>query len=97
MVVPSGGQLTEALISSPICRNEDGSAPAVALAGGQAGGPNNFDFGIDPTEDPELAMALRVSLEEQRQRQEQEARARAETAGADQPGNGFADGDCAPK
>ena len=30
-----------------------------------------MNFGIDPTLDPELALALRVSLEEERARQEQ--------------------------
>uniref|UniRef100_A0A2C9M250 26S proteasome non-ATPase regulatory subunit 4 n=1 Tax=Biomphalaria glabrata TaxID=6526 RepID=A0A2C9M250_BIOGL len=33
-----------------------------------------FEFGVDPNEDPELALALRVSMEEQRARQERELR-----------------------
>uniref|UniRef100_A0A914X4F5 26S proteasome non-ATPase regulatory subunit 4 n=1 Tax=Plectus sambesii TaxID=2011161 RepID=A0A914X4F5_9BILA len=77
VVVPSGSALTEALVSSPVCRGEDGGAAPVAVPGG--GGA--FDFGIDAGDDPELAMALRVSLEEQRHRQEQEARQAAEGAG----------------
>lgn len=67
VVVPSGAPLTDALVSSPICRGEDGSAAPVALAG--VGGAMD-----DLSEDPELAMALRVSLEDQRLRQEREAR-----------------------
>ncbi|VDN57652.1 unnamed protein product [Dracunculus medinensis] len=83
IVVSSGSTLTEALVSSSVCRGEDGTAaPVVAASGG------GFEFGIDPEDDPDLALAcishyyaLRVSLEEQRQRQMQEAN--AELAGAD--------------
>ncbi|CAI7995651.1 26S proteasome non-ATPase regulatory subunit 4 [Geodia barretti] len=61
-----GPLLSDILLSSPIFTDEEG-APLVPLGQG-------FEFGIDPTEDPELAMALRVSMEEQRQRQEEEVR-----------------------
>uniref|UniRef100_A0A915PJK2 26S proteasome non-ATPase regulatory subunit 4 n=1 Tax=Setaria digitata TaxID=48799 RepID=A0A915PJK2_9BILA len=64
VVVPASSTLTEALVSSPICRGEDGTAAPVVAAGG-----GGFEFGIDPEDDPDLALALRVSLEEQRQRQ----------------------------
>lgn len=37
-------------------------------------GGGGFEFGVDPNEDPELALALRVSMEEQRARQEAESR-----------------------
>lgn len=67
VTVPPGPMLSDALVSSPIIVGEDGSG---AVPGGMAG----FDFGIDPNEDPELALALRVSMEEQRARQEDEAR-----------------------
>ena len=33
---------------------------------------SGYEFGVDPNEDPELALALRVSMEEQRARQEAE-------------------------
>lgn len=72
--VPRGSQLQEALISSPIIQGEDGMG-----AGGLGGA--GFEFGVDPNEDPELALALRVSMEEQRQRQEEEQR-RAQAASA---------------
>lgn len=52
VVVSSGSSLSEALGSSPVCRGEDGQGPPVGIGG--LGG----DF--DPTDDPELAMALRV-------------------------------------
>lgn len=61
-----GTMLADALINSPIMAGEDG----VPIGMGTA---SAFDLSMDP-EDPELAMALRVSLEEQRQRQEDETR-----------------------
>ncbi|XP_019534697.2 26S proteasome non-ATPase regulatory subunit 4 [Aedes albopictus] len=74
--VPRGSALSEALISSPIIQGEDGT-------GGAGLGGAGFEFGVDPNEDPELALALRVSMEEQRQRQEEEQR-RAQ--GSSEPG-----------
>ncbi|XP_017840610.1 26S proteasome non-ATPase regulatory subunit 4 [Drosophila busckii] len=71
--VPRGSALSDALLSSPIIQGEDGMG-AAGLGGAV------FEFGVDPNEDPELALALRVSMEEQRQRQESEQR-RAEGAG----------------
>uniref|UniRef100_A0A182QT28 26S proteasome non-ATPase regulatory subunit 4 n=1 Tax=Anopheles farauti TaxID=69004 RepID=A0A182QT28_9DIPT len=65
--VPRGSVFSEALISSPIIQGEDGS-------GGAGLGGAGFEFGVDPNEDPELALALRVSMEEQRLRQEEEQR-----------------------
>ncbi|KOX79750.1 26S proteasome non-ATPase regulatory subunit 4 [Melipona quadrifasciata] len=71
VTVPPGPHLSDALISSPIIQGEDGM-------GGTGMGGSAYEFGVDPNEDPELALALRVSMEEQRQRQEDEAR-RAQT------------------
>lgn len=66
--VPAGGcvVLSEALITSPLIGG-DGAGPS-------GSGLSSFEFGVDPNEDPELALALRVSMEEQRQRQEEETR-----------------------
>lgn len=75
VTVPPGPHLSDALISSPVIRGEDGEG--VAATGGFGG----LDF--DPNEDPELALALRVSMEEQRQRQEESARRAATDGGAD--------------
>jgi len=72
VTIPPGPHLSDALISSPIIQGEDGMGGA-----GMSGAA--FEFGVDPNEDPELALALRVSMEEQRQRQEDEAR-RAQSA-----------------
>ncbi|EDW77574.1 uncharacterized protein Dwil_GK24574 [Drosophila willistoni] len=78
--VPRGSELCEALLSSPIIQGEDG-------LGGAGLGGNAFEFGVDPNEDPELALALRVSMEEQRHRQESEQR----RASADNSGSASAD------
>jgi len=76
VTVPPGPHLSDALISSPIIQGEDGT-------GGAGLGTSGFEFGIDPNEDPELALALRVSMEEQRQRQEDDARRAKEVSAAE--------------
>lgn len=81
--VPRGSTLSEALITSPIIQGEDGQG-AAGLGGA------GFEFGVDPNEDPELALALRISMEEQRQRQEDDQR-RA-IAESDPTSGGGADG-----
>lgn len=78
--VPLGvAMITDVLISSPVIAPDMdmGGAPAGASAaaggapGAAGGAPANFaEFGgIDPSLDPELAMALRISLDEERARQ----------------------------
>ena len=81
VTIPPGPHLSDALVSSPIVQvrtgafilqiylcnvniiqGEDGMGGA-APAGG-------FEFGVNPDDDPELALALRVSMEEQRARQQ---------------------------
>ena len=47
-------------------KGEDGAGAVIASGGG------GFEFGVDPNEDPELALALRVSMEENRARQARE-------------------------
>ncbi|CEF65553.1 26S proteasome non-ATPase regulatory subunit 4 [Strongyloides ratti] len=66
MVIATNGLLTEAIASSAICMNEDGSGGNLINTG------SGFEFGIDDADDPDLALALRVSLEEQRQKQRTE-------------------------
>ena len=84
VTVPPGPALLDALISTPIFQGEDGgggSGFAAAAAAGAAaaaalgGGGAYDDFGVDPNLDPELALALRVSMEEERARQEAAAAA----------------------
>ncbi len=57
--------LTDALFSSPIVQGEDGNGLPVGFGPG-------YQYGMD--DDPELAMALRISMEEQRLKQESEAK-----------------------
>ncbi|CAF0837004.1 unnamed protein product [Rotaria sp. Silwood1] len=64
--VPSGDNLPDTLINTPIIQSEDGSG----LPNGYSA--STFAFGINPEDDPELAMALRISMEEQRRVQEAE-------------------------
>ncbi|XP_012684632.1 26S proteasome non-ATPase regulatory subunit 4-like [Clupea harengus] len=66
VTVPPGPSLADALLSSPILAGEGGTMMGL--------GASDFEFGVDPSADPELALALRVSMEEQRQRQEEETR-----------------------
>ena len=84
VVVPPGPTLTDALLGSPILQSEDGGVGGAG--GGGAGG--GFDFGIDANDDPELALALRVSMEEQRSRQEAEIRSSAPQARHDDEASG---------
>lgn len=86
-VPPGAHLLSDAIISSPILSGDrsasipeefggtgEGAGPSAA-----AGGTSNFEFGVDPSLDPELAMALRMSM------QEAQAREAAETATAAPP------------
>ena len=63
--MPPGPVLSDVLIGSPIFQGEGGDFGG----GGAEGGAAPFEFGVDPNMDPELALALRVSLEEERARQ----------------------------
>ncbi|KAJ1031266.1 hypothetical protein NDA18_002484 [Ustilago nuda] len=66
--VPTGPQLlSDIILTSPVLQEEGGDSGAGPS--GSGGGSNNFEFGIDPSMDPELAMALRLSLEEEQARQ----------------------------
>ena len=67
--------ITDVLIASPIINMEDENVPSGGVQGAGASGvaqpgPSQFQEygGVDPNLDPELAMALRISLEEERAR-----------------------------
>ncbi|WEW58596.1 proteasome regulatory particle base subunit rpn10 [Emydomyces testavorans] len=66
IIHPGPNLLSDSLIATPIIGGEG--------MGGREGeeGVNGFEFGIDPSADPELAFALRMSLEEEKARQEKE-------------------------
>ena len=83
VIPPSGKLLSDQLISTPILLGENAQGPSAAGGGdaGGAGGGGDFgDFGFDPSSDPELALALRMSMEEEKARQEKRAREEEEAA-----------------
>ncbi|KAL3844997.1 hypothetical protein ACJIZ3_002400 [Penstemon smallii] len=86
-VPPGASALSDVLISTPIFTGdgEGGTGFAAAAAAAAAGG-GGYDFGVDPNLDPELALALRVSMEEERARQEAAAKKAAEEAGKQEKG-----------
>ncbi|KIO29164.1 hypothetical protein M407DRAFT_242734 [Tulasnella calospora MUT 4182] len=70
VTVPAGANLlSDAIVSSAILAGESG-LPGEFGAGeaSGSGAQNSFEFGVDPSLDPELAMALRMSLEEEQAR-----------------------------
>jgi 26S proteasome regulatory subunit N10 len=88
VTIPPGVLPSDVLASSPVVHGGAGgsafaaSAAAAAATGGDFGGGNAFAEygGVDPNMDPELAMALRVSMEEERIRQERLAAQQAAAA-----------------
>lgn len=48
VTVPPGPSLADALLSSPIMAGEGGTVIGL--------GPSDFEFGVDPSADPELAL-----------------------------------------
>eukprot|EP00092_Neocalanus_flemingeri_P015645 GFUD01016934.1.p1 GENE.GFUD01016934.1~~GFUD01016934.1.p1 ORF type:complete len:374 (+),score=142.65 GFUD01016934.1:73-1194(+) len=82
VTIPPGPHLSDALVSSPIVQGEDGNGGV----GGSSGA--GFEFGVNPDDDPELALALRVSMEEQRARQQTEGGEVEAPAGGVAPGVG---------
>lgn len=80
VTIPAGvGLLSDQLVSSPIMQGE--GAASGAGAGGEAGGDFG-EFGFDPNNDPELALALRMSMEEEQSRRDRQAREEATQASA---------------
>ncbi|CAD7695000.1 unnamed protein product [Ostreobium quekettii] len=75
--VPAGAILSDVLISSPVFQGESGAGYS-----GTGGMENeSYEFGVDPNLDPDLAIALRVSMEEERARQNAAAREAAAQSG----------------
>ena len=70
IIPPGPGLLSDQLITTPIMNGDASSG--VGGAGGAEGGDGgqSFEFGIDPSLDPELALALRMSMEEEKARQD---------------------------
>jgi len=80
VVIPPGPYLlSDQLLASAIL-NGEGGGPSGAGAAEGGGSAENFEFGIDPSIDPELALALRMSMEEEKARVEKQNKAEAATA-----------------
>ncbi|KAF2146542.1 uncharacterized protein K452DRAFT_262403 [Aplosporella prunicola CBS 121167] len=74
IIPPSSNLLSDAIVTTPIIGGEASSGSAGGAGAGAGGdtGTNDFEFGVDPSMDPELALALRMSYEEEKARQERE-------------------------
>jgi 26S proteasome regulatory subunit N10 len=85
IIPPGPGLLSDQLVTSPIL-NGDGAGGVGGMGGGGDGGDGGqaFEFGIDPSVDPELALALRMSMEEEKARQEKNKKEEAEAAAKSQ-------------
>ncbi|KAL5121373.1 proteasome regulatory particle base subunit rpn10 [Pleosporales sp. CAS-2024a] len=83
-IPPSANLLSDALISTPLLGG-DGTSGAGGAGGsggdGGASGGNDFEFGVDPSVDPELALALRMSFEEEKARQDKEKKSKEAAEG----------------
>ena len=80
IIPPGPGLLSDQLLMSPIL-NGDGSVNMGGMGGVDGGdGGQSFEFGIDPSSDPELALALRMSMEEEKARIEKKQKEEVEAA-----------------
>lgn len=79
--VPAGGpNLADVLMNSDIYMERESGGGGIGVAAGD-GGANNFPYDANSAEDPELALALRMSMEEERARQARAAQEAAEREG----------------
>ena len=95
VTVPQGGVLSDSLFGSSICQTDGGAGyGAPGGDGGEAGG--SYQFGVDPNLDPELALALRVSMEEEQARQTTGPSGEAAPASGSEPMQGGISCRCHP-
>ena len=95
LIQPSSNLLSDSLVTTPILGGDGSSGGAAGGDSGDAGdnaGGNDFPFGIDPSVDPELALALRMSFEEEKARQEKEKKSKEAAEGTSEL-EGIAEGD----
>ncbi|KAI5865025.1 hypothetical protein GGS23DRAFT_557313 [Durotheca rogersii] len=78
VIPPSGKLLSDQLITTPILLGEGAAGGSGGVAEGGGGDFGGFDF--DPSADPELALALRMSMEEENARQAKQAKAEEDAA-----------------
>jgi 26S proteasome regulatory subunit N10 len=86
IIPPSSKLLSDQLIATPVLLGDSAGGAMGGLGGADTGGGGGSgggafgEFDFDPSVDPELALALRMSMEEERARQEKKAREEAEAA-----------------
>jgi 26S proteasome regulatory subunit N10 len=88
IVPPGPNLLSDSLLTTPILSSGEGGGPAGGsglgadgvdgLGGGANGAAGGYEFGFNPESDPEMAMALRMSMEEETNRLERQRREREE-------------------
>jgi 26S proteasome regulatory subunit N10 len=89
-IPPGPHLLSDLLVTTPIL-SEASSAPgggAGESTGGAGGDTGGFDFGVDPNLEPELALALRMSMEEEKARLAKEAKEKEEREKKEKEGEG---------
>ena len=75
IIPPGPSLLSDTLISTPIIGGEQAPRRDNGVDGVPETGGGNFEFGVDPQTDPELALALQMSMQEENQRLERENKA----------------------
>jgi 26S proteasome regulatory subunit N10 len=83
IILPQSGLLSDQLVTFPILNGDGGSGPSGMGDTSEGRYGREFEFGVDPSVDPELALALRMSIEEEKLRLEKQNKERAE-AGAEE-------------
>ncbi|KAI5286200.1 hypothetical protein KEM54_006971 [Ascosphaera aggregata] len=76
IVPPGPSLLSDQLIGTPIMNGDGEVGDAVGGANEGLQPSDEFEFGVDPATDPELALALRMSMEEEKARLERERKER---------------------
>ena len=91
--IPPGPHILSDMVLSSAIMQEEGRGGAGGVGGASGGGGGGGGFDIDPNQDPEMAMAIRMSMEEERARQQ---RMTGDTAGAAAPAAAATAGESAP-
>ncbi len=84
IIPPGPNLLSDSLLTTPIMGGpgmEGGTGGGADGEAAEGGGSRQFEFGVDPSMDPELALALRMSLEEEKTRLEKEKKEKEEKEG----------------
>ncbi|ESZ90501.1 26S proteasome regulatory subunit S5A, multiubiquitin chain binding protein [Sclerotinia borealis F-4128] len=82
---PGPGLLSDRLLVSRILSADEVAGGGAGGGGAEAGGDSgSFEFGIDPSVDPELALALRMSMEDEKARVEKNEKIRLDKEAAEQ-------------